>query len=70
MLQSWMETTCQTIAAFISKHCCTDHTPQLRPAKLTANTLEAIRDCIQNLMRHMPLKECANCKASNPTIRR
>ncbi len=42
----------------------------LHSNKLTANTLEAIRDCIQDLMRHMPLKECANCRAQNPTIRR
>ncbi len=44
--------------------------PPLRAAKLTANTLEAIRNCTNDLMKHVPLKECANCKAVNPTIRR
>lgn len=44
--------------------------PLLRAGKLTAGTLEAVRDCIGELMKQMPLKECANCKAQNPTIRR
>ena len=42
----------------------------LLAGKLTAGTLEAVRDCIGEMMKQMPLKQCANCKASNPTIRR
>ena len=42
----------------------------LLAGKLTAGTLEAVRDCIGEMMKQMPLKQCGNCKASNPTIRR
>lgn len=48
----------------------TETGPVLLAGKLTAGTLEAVRDCIGEMMKQMPLKQCANCMASNPTIRR
>ncbi|KAK9816421.1 hypothetical protein WJX72_000053 [[Myrmecia] bisecta] len=51
--------------------------PQVRPGATavragleTAHTVDAMRECVAELLRKMPTGVCANCKACNPNMRR